>query len=451
MSNAPASQRAEEALLGAIFRDPNIAPEVIGSSLDPQHFFFRPYRLVYEEIVEAYYADDPIDPLVISEKIGKQIAQAWKLGEREAIDRVMGLRSVTAEAPPLSLGAIVKRHHDFRELLALTERARNDILAETGDPEAIAGEISANAMKVATAALTKYETVSHGDLGRRWVQEKRLQQAAVAAGMELGAHFGIPAIDDFTKGVKPTELLIAGGEAGVGKSALWWKAGRSFAQRQSARPEDQQVATAIFSLEMGEEPSSDRMAQMISGVESDRLRMATLSKDELFNAARMWAAEQKLPIFYNHAGHVRCSQLRAMIVEQIRRNNVGVVIIDHFRFIHPDDSTLRGNDADDEVVMFLKGMAMDLNIVVICLAHTVKAIERADKRPRMGDLRGSGMISAFADFVCFVYRPYKYASDKDKERGMVDENEAELLWEKARHAGEGSAEFYMNLATMSIR
>jgi replicative DNA helicase len=449
--SAPASQRAEEALLGAIFRDPASLPEVLGSQLDTSHFYFRPYREIFDQMVERYYADEPIDALLVAEDIQAKLAKSWKLDERSVIDKVVALKQASADAPPVALGAIVKREHDFRELLAITERTRNRVTEQAANPEEIAGELSAAAMKVATAAVAKYETFSYGELGRRWVNRKRVEQAAVAQGIKLGAHFGMKAIDDYTKGLKPTELLIAGGEPGVGKSAVWWKAAKSFARSEMEKPEDKRIGTAIFSLEMGEDPSSDRIAQMVGVVDGEKLRMATLSRDELVSTAKVWAGEKELPLYVNHAGHLRMSQLRALIVEQIvRGRNIGLVIIDHFRFLRPDDSSLRGNEADDEVVVGLKVMAMEMNIAIVCLAHTVKTIERADKRPRMADLRGSGMIAAFADFVCFVYRPWKHAADSAKQRGLVDEHEAEMLWEKARHSGEGHAEFYMNLGTMNI-
>lgn len=448
--SAPASQRAEEALLGAIFRDPKSLPEVLGSALDTSHFFFRPYRQIFDQMIERYYADEPIDALLVAEDIQAKLAQSWRIDERSVIDKVVALKAASADAPPTDLGALIKREHDFRELLAITERSRNRVNGQEASPEEIAGELSAAAMKVATAAVATFETHSYGELGRRWVNRKRVEQAAVAQGIKLGAHFEIKAIDEYTKGLKPTELLIAGGEPGVGKSAVWWKASKNFARSEMTKPVERQIGTAVFSLEMGEDPSSDRLAQMAGVVDGEKLRMATLSKDELIGTAKVWAGEKELPLYVNHAGHLRMSQLRAIVVEQIRKRNVGLVVIDHFRFLRPDDSTLRGNEADDEVVVGLKVMAMDLNIAIVCLAHTVKTIERADKRPRMADLRGSGMIAAFADFVCFVYRPWKHAADSAKQRGLVDEHEAEMLWEKARHSGEGHAEFYMNLGTMSI-
>lgn len=444
----PASQRAEEALLGAILRDPSVTGEVLASMLESGHFFFRPYRIVFEEVEERSYADDTIDSLLIAEAVQRRVAEAWKCSEREAVDRVMALKDAASTTPTVELAGLVKRHHDYRELLTLSERLRDAVNGERDDPDVIASETSAHAMRIATDMVIRHEVHSYGDLGRRWVQTAKTQMAIVQSGRRIGAHFRIRAIDDFTKGLKPTELLIAGGEPGVGKSAVWWKAGENFAQEQE--PLDERIGTLILSLEMGEEPSSTRLAQSVGGVDGEKLRMGTLSREELINTARAWARKKDLPLFVNHSGHLRHSQLRAIVVEEVRKHNVGVVIIDHFKFLKPDDRSLTGADADDETVVFLKAMAKDLNIAVICLAHTVKAIERADKRPRMSDLRGSGMISAFADFVCFIYRPWKHASDKQRAQGMVSESDAEMLWEKTRHTGEGSSDFYMNLSTMTI-
>lgn len=447
--SAPASQRAEEALLGSVFRDPALAPVVIATMLEPDHFFFRPYKLVYAEIVERYYADDPIDALLIAEEVQQRVAAAWKCTEREAVDRVMALKASSADSPPIELATVIRKHHDYRELLALSERLRVAVMEEADDPEVIAGETSSAATKIATSMVLHHQVFSYGELGRRWVEDTKRNMALVAAGETIGVTFGIKAIDEYTKGLKGGELLIAGGEPGVGKSAVWWTAAEKFASGELTK-DGGRVGTLVMSLEMSEEPSSVRLAQSVGGVEGEKLRMGTLDKYELLNTAKAWARKRNLPLYFNYSGHLRESQLRAIVVEEIQRHNVGVVVIDHFKFIKPDDKMLRGNDADDAVVVFLKTLAKDLNIAVVCLAHTVKTIETNEGRPRMSDLRGSGMISAFADFVCFVYRPWKHASESARQSGHVSENEAEMLWEKSRHTGEGSAEFYMNLSTMTI-
>jgi replicative DNA helicase len=450
----PASQRAEESVLGAILKDPKVANEIVGAILEPEHFYFSPYRVVFEQIVERVYADDPIDPLTVAEAVSKKTSQMWGVDERDAVDRVVALTATSTaedESTPLQHAALVKRHFDYRSLMSLAYEVLTEVQDEAAAPEDLAARLSSKAMQIATDQVVRQELLTFEDLGRNWVKSMNQVIALREAGHERGAHFGIRAIDEFTKGLLPTELLISGGEPGIGKSAVWWAGAINFCERQMKKPAEERVACLVLSLEMGEEPSSTRLAQRVGDIDGEKLRLGTIDRMELRTVAEKWAAKRELPLITNHSGMLRLSQLRAIVVEAIRKHNVGLVVIDHFRFLRPDEHFQNVNDADDHIVAFLKtAIAKDLNVAVVCLAHTTKNLERADKRPRMSDLRGSGMIAAFADFVCFVYRPWLYASDSAKERGQVSREDAEMIWAKARHSGDGTGEFYMNLATMSV-
>jgi replicative DNA helicase len=150
---------------------------------------------------------------------------------------------------------------------------------------------------------------------------------------------------------------------------------------------------------------------------------------------------------------MRLSQLRALCVEAIRRHNVGLVVIDHWKYLSTDRTFRNPNDEDEEKARFLKqDLAKELNVAVVCLAHTTKgADQREDRRPRMNDLRGSGFVAAHADFISFVHRPFKHASPADVEDGRVKRTDAEMLWEKTRHSVEGAADFYFDPSTMTVR
>lgn len=451
--SGPASQRAEESVLGAVLRDEETRIEVIASMLEPEHFHFRPYRIAYEEVVERYYADDTIDALTVAEAVSKRVAPMLKVDEREAVDKIVALAQPTgADTTTVTEHAkVIKRHADYRELMSLTQRAQQAIGEESMDPDQIAGALSVAATKVATNNARVLETFSYLSLGRRWVERTKREIAARQAGVELGVFFGIRGIDAITKGLRPTELMILGGEPGVGKSGLAWVMAENFAKRQMRKPEDQRVGTLVASLEMGEDPSSTRLAMSVSRVDGERLRLGTLTGTELMDAARQWAGQKDLPLHFNHSGRLRQSQLKAVIVEAIRKFNVGLVVIDHFRFIQTDEKFVNSAEADDEIVLFLKSsLAKELNIAVVCLAHTIKTIERADKRPRMSDLRGSGMISAFADFIAFLYHPWMYATKKQQNEGLVSREDYEVIFEKARHSAKDVGEVYMDLSTMQI-
>lgn len=453
-SPVPASQRAEEGLLGVILREPEVVSEIVGAMLEPMHFFFRPYRMVFEEIVERYYSDETIDPLLIAEKIAKKVAASWgNIPERDAVDRVIALKAARLDgtASPIELAKVVKVHADRRQLLKLSDAIRRNVEEEVDTPEVIASMISTDAMKIATDGLMREETLTYLEQGKRFVNDMKSAIAIREAGIKLGVEFGLNAIDSFTSGLLPGELMMLGGPPGAGKSALAWFMARRFARTQARRPPDERVGTLIGSFEMPERQSSARIAQMIARVEGEKLRKGTLTVEELRNLAERWARERDLPLYTNFSGYVRHAQLRAIAVEAVRKHNVGLIIVDHFKFLQCDERGLKPNEADDETVMFLKRLALDLNCVVVCLAHTVKGIQSIDKRPTMNDLRGSGMISAFADFVALMHRPYKHASQHERDEGTVSREAAELIWDKTRYAGEGTGEFYADLSTMTIR
>jgi replicative DNA helicase len=164
-----------------------------------------------------------------------------------------------------------------------------------------------------------------------------------------------------------------------------------------------------------------------------------------------WGKRKDLPIYFNFTSALRVSQMRTLIVEAIRRYNVGLVVIDHFRHFDMDERYQSKTEEDEDKVKALSQMCKDLNIAVICIAHTTKGVENTpDGRPHLSHLRGSGQIAAEADFVAFVYRPYMYADDEQKLSGQVTETMAELIFRKNRHGLDGIVPFHMKLDTMEI-
>jgi replicative DNA helicase len=57
----PNSPDAEASVVGQMLARPSVVGEVIGTTLQPQHFYSPALRALFHEIVAAYYADDPID------------------------------------------------------------------------------------------------------------------------------------------------------------------------------------------------------------------------------------------------------------------------------------------------------------------------------------------------------------------------------------------------------
>jgi replicative DNA helicase len=448
----PHSAEAERSVLGQMLADSKLIGEVLGTKLSHNDFYIPAHKLIFEAIGIAYYADDPTDPLSIGETIAMKLGTLWSCTENDAIVRVRDLaigQSFTGSV--IDHARVVKKHSDMRALVDLAKSVEKAVEEEQKSPEEIAGLASHNAMRIATSTLLTHDLHSFGDLGRRYITDLKTLVAAHAQGIELGAKFGLDFIDKYTRGLQPTELFFGAGEPGVGKSSVFWTAGLKFAERQMKKHPDERIGTLVLSLEMGEGPSNIRIAQQLARINGGKLREGDVSQADIQAITLEWGKRKDLPIYFNFTSALRVSQMRTLIVEAIRRYNVGLVVIDHFRHFDMDERYQSKTEEDEDKVKALSQMCKDLNIAVICIAHTTKGVENTpDGRPHLSHLRGSGQIAAEADFVAFVYRPYTYADDEQKLSGAVTETMAELIFRKNRHGLDGIVPFHMKLDTMEI-
>lgn len=451
----PHAPDAERSVLGQIMAaGPKLAGEVIGTLLEPGHFYSSAHRAIFEQVYENYYADDPVDPLTIAEAASKRLTNLWNCDEDVAVAKVRDMAmSQKFAGNVIDHAKIIRENSDLRRLLQVAASIETEVNKEERPASEIGAMASKESMEIATSTLLTQEILSFGQLGSRYVVAARQEMEAREQGIELGAYFGMDFFDDYTKGIRPTELCIIGGEPGAGKSAVSWTAARGFAERQFRNPEDRRVGCFVLSLEMGEMDSEVRIAQALTKIDGGKLREAKQTKMDMQKVINEWGRRKEIPLYFNFASTMRASQMRALIVEAIRRHNVGVIVIDHFRYFDLDKRLRDPIQEDEEKARFLKeSIAKDLNVAVICLAHTTKAIESSsDRRPTLSHLRGSGLVAAHADFVGFVYRPYMYATEQQKNEGDVLETDAELIWRKNRHSGDGIAPFYFEPYTMTVQ
>jgi replicative DNA helicase len=447
----PHSPEAEEVVVARLLREPALVGQVVGAGLEGAHFHLAANRVLYDALVEAFYAEDPIDALVIGSLHAKRLAKMWNVEERVAIQRVVRLAQRPSDGSPLDHARLIRRDHDYRRLLKLADEIRDSVISERQQPDEIAGVVSQGARGIAAGSTAAQELVSFGDAGRRFVHDIQVRMSARERGVELGVYFGLKAIDDYVRGLQPTEVLILAGEPGVGKSSVVARGALTFAETQSERAADERVGTLIVSLEMGEVPSNARFASMLGFIAGEDIREAKLSGVSLGRLIENWRERVDVPLWFNYAPTLRASQLRALISEAIRRYNVGLVVIDHFRMWDLDRRLDNKVDEDEEKVRFLKEqIAGALNVAVICLAHTRKPDPASNGRPKMVDLRGSYQVAAHSDIVGFIYRPSMYATHKQLEKGETRDTDAEMIWAKNRQGKLGSMGFYMDASRMVI-
>lgn len=444
------AREAEASVLAQMLTRPLVIAEVTGAMLGGEHFEDPGHRVLYETLVEQFYADEGTDALTIAALASSRLRSLWHVDEGEVVDRVQALSRTLPDGRAVDHAVIVQRGAKLRRLSGLAAAIDRGV-KDGRDPEEIVGIISTEALAIVSdGSQHGREIVSFDQAGQEFLEYAEQAIAANKAGRSLGMRTGIGAIDGMTQGLLPTELMMGAGESGVGKSILWWIAARNFAMEQLKVPPERRIGTLVCNFEMGKVPSNTRVAQMISGVPTSKLRSGGLTGVELERVMSAWQARSGMPLYFNHAGRPKASQLRAIVSEAIRKFNTGFVVIDHFRLFDMDKRPRDPLEHDEERALFLKEqIAKDLNVVVVCLAHTRKLI--AGEKPTMADLRGSGQIAAYSDFVTFLHREALHATEEQIQRGVVNPTRAEIIWGKNRHNPTGISELYFDPSNMGVQ
>lgn len=222
----------------------------------------------------------------------------------------------------------------------------------------------------------------------------------------IGVPSGYTSIDRKTGGWQPGNLIIIAGRPSMGKTALALSLCQNCARLNKP--------VGLFSLEMSDSEIAARFLSSVSGYSNVQIRNAEVNLDDLALKSNDIAG---LPIVIDDTPGLSLMEMRSKVKKMILKFGVGLVIVDYLQLM-----TAEAGNREQEVATIsrgLKAIAKEFDIPVIALSQLNREVEnRADKRPRLADLRESGAIEQDADIVCFIFRPavYGLASIKiDKE------------------------------------
>lgn len=226
-------------------------------------------------------------------------------------------------------------------------------------------------------------------------------------------------------GLEPGTLTVIAGRPGMGKTAII----TTILFHQIHRG----LRSGMVSMEMTEEQMARREAAMITGIPYNRMKDAGRITQPEYEAIAKAAISQSELIELESCGMVDLARLRKIVFDLVTRRGCKLVAIDYLQRM--DIEVGRGQNeasAIGSIVNAIKSMAKNLNVPIILLSQLGREVEkRADKKPMMSDLRGSGMIEEAADAIVLMYRDAYYNHDTQEP------NTCELLIEKNRDGDAG--------------
>ena len=418
----PHSPQAEQAVLGSMLIDADCIKDVM-DQLQPEDFYLRQNREVFETIYSMFIYSKPIDGVTVAgemERIG-----LYNENTRPYLLQLMEVTPTSANV--MEYVRIVREKALMRsvaaaasEITAMVQEgtgAAGDLL-ESAEQKVYAIRRGRNAQNMVSISVVLQDVMSH------------LAELSASGGNTLpGLSTGLSAIDGKINGLNKSDLLLLAARPGMGKTSLALNIALNAAKASGK-------TVAIFSLEMSRDQLVQRLIASEGLIENTRLVTGNLRESDWVKIAEAASTLSRLDIRIDDNPLLTVADMNAKCR---RLDNLGLVVIDYLQLMSSAGgkgySGENRQQAVSDISRMMKIMAKELQVPVLCLSQLSRANEkREDKRPMLSDLRESGSIEQDADIVMFIYRDDYYNEDSEKR------NIAECIVAKNRHGETGKVE-----------
>ena len=155
------------------------------------------------------------------------------------------------------------------------------------------------------------------------------------------------------------------------------------------------IATVLFSLEMGRNEITMRLLSAEARVPLSTMRTGQMNDDDWARLARRMSEVADAPLFIDDSPNMSLMEIRAKCRRLKQRNDLKFVIIDYLQLMSSPKRVENRQQEVSEMSRSLKLLAKELEVPVIALSQLNRGPEqRTDKKPLLSDLRESGCLTA---------------------------------------------------------
>ena len=237
---------------------------------------------------------------------------------------------------------------------------------------------------------------------------------------------GFPSVDRILGGgFRQGDLIVLGGDVGVGKS--------SFALAIALRIAERGESAAFLSGEMEEDRMWERALALESRTKLDDIRRGKLSDE---TRAAIGAAAVRLrdrPLAYRPTAADSLEE----VADRIRTCHAPFTAVDYLQLLPPAKAGTDLAEQGAAAVRLFKEVAIDAHTALLLVAQLPRHNpKRRDPRPELDDFGVLGAVKYHADVVLGLYREEMY----QVTRGV--EGATELIVAKNRHGATGFVDLY---------
>ena len=417
----PQNLDAEQSILGGILLD-NQALNAVLEVLTHQDFYSEAHRKIFLAITELAERNEPSDLVTLGSFL-KDKNQLDSIGGTSYLATLV--ESVPSAANISAYAKLVKEKSVLRQLIStatgIVTRSYGtgaDVDQLLDEAEHAIFEISEHKIRPSFFPMKDIIKDSFRTIERLYERKE----------LVTGVPTGFGKIDEITSGLQNSDLIIIAGRPSMGKTAFALNIAEHVALEEN-------IAVAIFSLEMAKEQLAMRMFSSIAKVNSQKLRRGFVGETDWPKLTTAAGRLSEAPIFIDDTPAITVLEMKAKARRLKADKGLGLVILDYLQLMRSGGSKDSREQEISEISRSLKALAKELAVPVIALSQLNRKVEdRTNRRPQMADLRESGAIEQDADVIAFIYRDEVYNKSEDNtERGF-----AEIIIGKQRNGPTGA-------------
>ena len=405
LATPPHDTHAEEAVLGAIFKQPLVMASLI--HLAAADFYNVRYATIWRAMLDLWQRNVPIDYTSTDARLQAPDLAAARVG-------IADLATINLSVPSAAnvgyYAQLVIDAATQRRLIAAAQK-----IAEKSWPRGVNVEHLVQEAEALLAAARPSH--SRHDLydPERWADAFWDDLEARAAGQRTAVTTGLLDIDAMTLGLESGGLYLLMGTAGTGKTEL---------AMQMAMHVAREHGTVLFaSLEKSAVELAHRFARISRGMDRNRLAKGTLDDAERALALKVMNAMQSTRFWpASPSARYTTADLRADALEvRSKAGHVALIVADYVqRFRDRSSATSSREENVGLVAENLKSLAREFACPVLAPVQPNREyVNRPSKRPVLSDLRESGKLEQEADVVLGLYRDEKH-NDETRDRGLAE-------------------------------
>jgi replicative DNA helicase len=196
-------------------------------------------------------------------------------------------------------------------------------------------------------------------------------------------------LDQNLIGIFKNQLIVIAGSPGSGKTTFAFQICCNY-------------RALFFTLEMSREELYAKLLAAKSGISSLKIESNSLTEDEyrqVMNVHKKLKETINIKVFDKIDN---CYRILNIIEQEVKKGKIDLIGIDYLQLLEGAQGGTR-NEQLESITRAIKNKARRLQVPIILLSQLTKDVIKEERRPNLGDLRGSGSIAQDADVVIFIY------------------------------------------------